>query len=394
MPKALAPLYILSGLFALLLNFSRLRAAETRPTFLAALLIGSVLFFSLSWLWTIAPYETLRLILPITGLFILGLVIVILALDLNESERRLVCRSIVIGSTIGFVILFVEIFWPLKITSFFFSIFKGIEYQIDYTYKNALRNGANISALLVIPAAAVLWRSGNRYFTLGLILLALITLTNAKAGASLLALLVGLAAIAVTIVSGRYVRVLFSSLLVISALALPVVVQTLPTAGEIEERYPNLPNSVYPRIFIWQSTARYISENPFLGKGFNSSRSISKPGDRVEYFTKGVNPRGSIPIPLHPHSAILQIWLELGVVGIGIFLALLLTILKRIEQSISSLPMRAMAYGSFCSAFTIANVSYGIWQNWWISALWLTVAFTIIATKDDPPLTGKHEPTP
>jgi O-antigen ligase len=78
----------------------------------------------------------------------------------------------------------------------------------------------------------------------------------------------------------------------------------------------------------------------------------------------------------------MQIWLELGVFGIVLFLAFLLTTVKSIENGTSSIPKRAMAYGSFFSAFTIANTSYGIWQNWWISALWLTAIFTIISIRD------------
>jgi exopolysaccharide production protein ExoQ len=394
MPKALTPLFISTAIFGLGLNFDRPRLSGNPSRFLLLLFVSATLLYALSWFWTITPHETLRLILPLSGLIFLGLAAIRIAFDLNVRERQTFCYAIVFGITVGLIVLLIEIFSPLAITKFLFSIFKGLEIEINYTYMNFFRNGANIAALIIFPATAILWRKGKQYFAISLMLLALVTLTYSKAGGALLALLVGLAAIAITYTSGRYARILFGSILVVSALALPFAVSVFPSAGEIEERYPDLPNSVYPRIFIWQSSAQYIFKNPFIGKGFNSSRAISKPEDWVEFSTKGKSKRRSVPIPLHPHSAIIQIWLELGVVGIGLFLALLLTLIKRIEQLTPSLSMRAMAYGSFFSAFTIANVSYGIWQNWWISALWLTATFTIIATRDDPPSTDEHEPVP
>jgi exopolysaccharide production protein ExoQ len=395
MPKSLTPLFILLALCGLYSGFGQIRSLAIPSKPLIVFWAGSIFLFTVSWLWSIAPYETLRLILPVAGLIFLGIVTTNLAFKIDIYERSFVCRSIAIGSTIGFIVLCVEVFSPLFFTNFFFSLFKNVKFSVSYNYETILRNGANIAALVVFPAIAVTWRSKIRPFAVMLVVLAVVTLVVSKAGGALFALLIGLTAIVVTCVFRRHVRIFFGSILIVFALAMPVIVSVLPSAGDIEERYPNFPNSVYPRIFIWQSSAKYIFENPILGKGFNSSRAISKPEDRVEYSTRVLkNTRASVPIPLHPHNAILQIWLELGFVGIGSFLALLLILIKRIEQLSSSLAMRAFAYGSFFSAFTIANVSYGIWQNWWISVLWLTTTFTIISTRDEPPLTGSHDTAP
>jgi O-antigen ligase len=311
-----------------------------------------------------------------------------LAAILSTADRQFIRRAIVIGSIVGSIILLIESLTPLLLTTFFYENFKGHGVEINYTYMNFFRNGANIAALIVFPASAVLWRYGNKSFAVSFIAFTLVTLFYSKAGGAVLALLIGLMVIAATYAFGRYARVLFSSVVIVSILFFPAAVSMLPSAGEVVERYPNLPNSVYPRIFIWQSTAKYIFETPFLGKGFNSSRAISRSKDPIKYSTKGKTNRESVPIPLHPHSAIMQIWIELGIVGIGLFLTLIVNLLQRIEQSTTSLSMRAMAYGSFFSAFTVANISYGIWQNWWVCALWLITSFTIIAVRDDPSKKG------
>jgi O-antigen ligase len=57
-------------------------------------------------------------------------------------------------------------------------------------------------------------------------------------------------------------------------------------------------------------------------------------------------------LPLHPHNAALQMWLELGV---------------------------AAAAGCFVSATVFALISYGIWQSWWLPALTIAGASMTLA---------------
>jgi exopolysaccharide production protein ExoQ len=344
-----------------------------------------LVFFILSiasWFWTISPYDTRRLIIPLLGLFILGTLVLNISISLCLGDLSRVQTAILIGTVLGFLILAIEIATPLAITSFLHKLVKGHNIIIDYTYSIFYKNGANISALILFPAAIILYQKYNKYMSFSLIYFALIILYFSEAGAALLAVSVGILAMGLTYQFKQSILRFFKFILIVFVLSFPLAISLVPSAGEIEDIFPNLPDSVYPRIFIWQASAKYILDNPILGKGFNTSRAISKPSDRVEYYTTGVSNRGSVPIPLHPHSAVMQIWLELGVFGIVLFLAFLLTTVKSIENGTSSIPKRAMAYGSFFSAFTIANTSYGIWQNWWISALWLTAIFTIISIRD------------
>jgi O-antigen ligase len=75
----------------------------------------------------------------------------------------------------------------------------------------------------------------------------------------------------------------------------------------------------------------------------------------------------------HPHSASLQIWLELG--GIGAVLAALLLLaggawLARVygERPIAA----AAACGTLATAGVIANVSFSAWAEWWIATLFIS----------------------
>jgi O-antigen ligase len=87
------------------------------------------------------------------------------------------------------------------------------------------------------------------------------------------------------------------------------------------------------------------------------------------------------PIPLHPHNAVLQVWLELGAVGALIGLGLLLSILRAIGRMKDSPVTRAAAFGMFTTGLTLASISFGIWQSWWMSSILLSAAFLISAVQ-------------
>jgi O-antigen ligase len=67
--------------------------------------------------------------------------------------------------------------------------------------------------------------------------------------------------------------------------------------------------------------------------------------------------------------------LELGLPGAVILAALLLVI----TRGVANLPRVAMApaVAAFAAAFVFANLSFGIWQNWWIAALGLTAVLCL-----------------
>ena len=79
-------------------------------------------------------------------------------------------------------------------------------------------------------------------------------------------------------------------------------------------------------------------------------------------------------IPLHAHNSILQIWLELGIIGLFIFLLLIGVILnnififKKYSRNIST-----VAIASFFLVFFTTQSSYGLWQSWWLSIIFINI---------------------
>jgi len=41
----------------------------------------------------------------------------------------------------------------------------------------------------------------------------------------------------------------------------------------------------------------------------------------------------------------------------------------------------AMIFGQFVTILSISNLSFGMWQAWWISAIWLSAGFMMLIVK-------------
>jgi O-antigen ligase len=104
------------------------------------------------------------------------------------------------------------------------------------------------------------------------------------------------------------------------------------------------------RLDIWRFVSREVLQNPMKGWGLDASRAW--PND----------------IPLHPHDAALQVWLELGALGAalaGLFWAWLFTRIAALVDEDRT--MAAAAAASATAYLTIGALSFGVWQEWWLA---------------------------
>ena len=156
------------------------------------------------------------------------------------------------------------------------------------------------------------------------------------------------------------------------------------------------------RLHIWGYAATQTLEHPILGWGLDASRSIPggkgpiKPED-LGFIRSDLSmnaaawlDRGdAVHLSLHTHNATLQIWLELGLAG-ALFAGGLVIFLVN-----ATVHHRHAAGLALClSALVIANLSYGIWQSWWLAGLWLIAALYLIGIEQEEaalvPKTSKH----
>jgi O-antigen ligase len=156
------------------------------------------------------------------------------------------------------------------------------------------------------------------------------------------------------------------------ALLGPGLAQGIPAAS--------LPASTTHRLLIWDFTIQRIREKPLFGWGLEASRRIPGGGEpasaaTLERFGLVGAPTYDIlatasRLPLHTHNGPLQIWLELGMVG-ALLAAVLVFLLGRMAERCAR---PGVAAAMLASAAVTGLLSFGTWQEWWVSAELLGLA--------------------
>jgi O-antigen ligase len=97
-------------------------------------------------------------------------------------------------------------------------------------------------------------------------------------------------------------------------------------------------------------------------------------------------PETAEALPLHTHDAALQWRLELGLPGALLCLALAALALGRLATTGAlGRGERALGLGYAASCVAILLLSFGAWQAWWLSTLWLGAAFLLGLLRADSP---------
>lgn len=136
---------------------------------------------------------------------------------------------------------------------------------------------------------------------------------------------------------------------------------------------PNLPLSWIERVEMWQKTTKLIAYRPIFGIGFNASEATNN----HPILQEGVK------IQLHPHNMFLQMWLELGILGVLLFALFLNSIFNKITTI--SRPLVLYSYlGLINAIFVLGLISFGISQTWLICSFFLAInLIKLIALEDE-----------
>ena len=78
-------------------------------------------------------------------------------------------------------------------------------------------------------------------------------------------------------------------------------------------------------------------------------------------------------MPLHPHNAALQFWLELGVPGVVLFALLIALAWRALARAAWPRLFVAAAAASLTIGLVGCFATYGIWQEWWLGTLWFSL---------------------
>jgi O-antigen ligase len=368
-PLGMAPLVAATALAGL--AAARMRG-ETWPlprgsvAFLLALGLG---WAAISLTWDIVPIAAAAFgLVRLTLMILCGLIVAEVARGLASEARRSFERLLIAGVALGLICAAIERIWVSPLRRLVPLEAGWSELSLAESYDRGLA----LLALFGIAATLALWRR-HRGAALGLWLANVAVILAFPMDAAKLAVAIGTLVALLATWRPRATAALIGATTILLLAVGPVAVGMMPSVEKVPLGALPIPSSAHHRLIIWKFTADRIAEKPIAGWGYDSSRAI--PGNTVLLNT-------DLPaLPLHPHNGLLQWWLELGAVGAalgGIFLMGVLRAIRRIETA----PGRAAALGLFAGALTVASLSFGIWQGWWVATLFLSTAALIAALRE------------
>jgi exopolysaccharide production protein ExoQ len=373
-PRGVAALASAAGLCAAALVLLA-RGFEPRPLFgrTAAVLACLLVWATVSVLWSADPWGSLALAARLAGILAAGLALVA-AVGCIVAPRRLIL-SLLAGLVVGIAMVAVELATHDALGAL----------VSERAYQAARLNQASVSfAILLAPASAMLVYRGHAVFALVIATAttaAIFTLSGTSAKAAVAAGLV----LGLLLYLGRaraaYAAAVISLILIITA---PLSFARLERFPGLTETADRIKISAGHRLMIWSFAGERIAERPLAGWGLDAARAI--PG--------GMDPirPGETWLPLHPHNAPLQVWLELGVPGAVLF-ALLVALPWYGLATVPWPRMFTAAAGTSLAIALIASfATYGIWQEWWVATLWFLL-FAVLVMARLPPRRPRYDTT-
>ena len=359
--------FLVAGALALLL--ARPRSLALSPLRGAIAALGSlVLLAAASVVWSSAPeisrVQTLQLIgIAVPGLLVIGSFLGHRARTIAEKPSR----WLPYGFAFAAWILLLEQLLDFPLYRLLHLLPAGGEVEA-YVHNKA----ATALAVLLCPTLLAQTCNGAAGSSLGgtrrqaaLAALALLAILSTPSQSALVAATGGLIVLAAARWRERLVRNGIVYLSIAVAVAAPAIALILPPDASTTLGW--LPYSAAQRIEIWRHIGQAIAEHPLLGIGIDGAR-----------HTLSVAP-GSIEGALHPHNAFLQIWLELGVIGVAWLVGFLLFL----GSLIGRMPVEARPYAdaALAAAVLVSSFAWGIWQTWWIATLFVSAALLVAGAR-------------
>ncbi|MFQ5765265.1 MAG: DUF1674 domain-containing protein [Rhodospirillales bacterium] len=381
--KGVAPLFAAAALAMLVLGLVRDRKVPLVPGPVTLSLAAIAAFALISWFWSITPDETVKTGISLAATFFGGAVLIAGGAGLDGRGKRVYENGLIVGGLIGFALIAFEMATNAWLTRFLYGMAGKSIFNVNGSYTPALKPGLAASALFVWPWALAVWSRYRRVVSPAAIAAAVLLVLWSGSDTAIFGLAVGAAVFAAGLALPRQMTWILGVAVAAGVLTAPMIPDRLPDPMQQGPHLAWLTPSAAHRLVIWRTTAGHIKKKPLLGGGFDTARGLYSKKDKVELrFPKGVlgrsfGPTWYEPIPLHPHNAILQVWLELGAVGAAILVALLLAVIRAVHRLVDDTRDRAIALGAIATGLAIASISFGAWQSWWVTSMLLAGIFMV-----------------
>lgn len=310
-------------------------------------LLALTVWGALSAAWSLDALLSLRRAAILAGLFTLFTAAAGCTDGLDAAERDRINRWLLGGLTLALALMLEEQWsgFPLH------HLRRRLPMEVPVP-GFVLNRPALTLVLLCWPS--VLWAAvrGHRRAAVLMPVAVMLLLLNFDGDTAKMAMAASLLAATLAWISRHHAGRFFAVALAAGALAMPALMLWADNLSVLAFK----PSAAH-RLQIWEFTARRIVEKPFLGWGLDTARVMPNFGETPMV--------GATVIPLHPHNAVLQLWLETGMVGLALALSPVLWMALRSGTS----PARAALLGTLTAAAAGSLTGYGLWQEWWLCTM-------------------------
>ena len=347
------------------------RIVSGRPEFrlsrISTIVVSAlILLATASAAWSYSAELTWEKI-PRTAMIALAGALLLAAMSgLDRTQSRIISKAFLAGFMLALVLVMSE-----RATGgllFRTALVMGSEGN----FLNQFNRPLSLLSIMLWPAVVIL-TDRRPVYGIATVIGCLGLFATFQTGAATAAVAVGIVVFAGIYAAPRIVGPLTGALLGASVLLAPTIEHMLPQPKAMFEEL-GLPRSAYHRLLIWQFASQKIAERPVLGWGFNTSRAI--PGGKENLDVS------EAALPLHPHNAALQWRLELGILGALLGAGLFVVAAECARRYGRNRIAQAAGTATVASAYCIAMLSFGAWQSWWLSGLFVIAGITVLSCRD------------
>ena len=345
----------------------------------AQALAAFALWLMVSALWADAPGASLGKAAGIAAEWGAGLAFVLAAQALSPERLRLVAIFLVGAVLVMLTAYGVELTTDAAFATFVKHVRAGPDLSPETVPLVALvkiERGVTVLVCLAWLAVLAAARITGKTFIGAALFVAIAAVTALMPNsASLVALSGATLVFAAALLWPRFIGIVVTGVLSFITLTLPWLVRLLPQAGEADRIAGALKFSALHRLEIYRYVASLIAERPLFGWGFDAARTLSRTAPVAVIDGR------SVPlISLHPHDAVLQVWLETGAVGAALLAAFIVALGRALLAASWPRPVKAAAWATITATAAISSLSFGIWQYHWQAVMLIVVALlTVLA---------------
>lgn len=359
--------------------FWRVRPWRSVPSVFPILLSAVFAWQMFSLLWTGDILQALRSSVAMLSTAAAGICLIGAVHHLDGAQCRRLANALLGGLLAAAVCVVGE-----RLSGY--ALLRAIHHLADPFYAAFMfKRGGTVLALLVWPVLWGCWARGWKLAGAAMVAVGVIAVAATGGDTAAAALALAIAMAVPCVLWGRRFLPVIGVMMAAAVLIMPVATRHIPGPQELWDTFPGMPSSLHHRLTIWRFSAQSAEEHWLRGWGMDASRWI--PGAEEYIPSVGVLPDGrkfeamETALPLHPHNAPLQWWLELGLPGVLLGAMFLAELGRRAKAAVGDRAEAAFAGGLLATGFMVSLASYGAWQSWWVSSLWFAAALAVAARR-------------